>query len=341
MSQSTTTTKAETMAHALHGYPLFRHSAGMMRFGIILMIFGCAMSPSLTAGTLMSNAPLSIRQSRELTHKQNLKNWIGGFVASVMPARTAQLQAQPAPNPESFVDKVIMFHLCRKAINEKQSDFLERLHYDFWAGEEGAKFSSNCDHRFEDLFLTKQQEDFNVLQAIWESMNGRDLVEIGTNSGLLLEHLTKNLVKVSRSTGIDINQQQIKKNQSADHFDSRIEFRCTDGQQWILDNGNPMTLFVTNGGVLEYFRREKLNEMMTHISTHCSPSIFFASEPVAHDHDFDANLDSIPFGEELSFSHNYRDIFQSNGFNVLHQRAVMFEAWKMQVTIAVTKPTTS
>jgi len=96
-----------------------------------------------------------------------------------------------------------------------------------------------------------------------------------------------------------------------------------------------VTLFVSNGGVLEYFRRERLDEMLSHISSSLVPTTFFAVEPVATDHDWSKVTDSIPFGEELSFSHNYTDLFESNGFEILHQRAVEFDTWMMMATIAV------
>ena len=91
---------------------------------------------------------------------------------------------------------------------------------------------------------------------------------------------------------------------------------------------------VSNGGVLEYFRRERLDEMLSHISRNLPSALFFASEPVACDHDWSSTAESIPFGDELSFSHNYKDLFESNGFEVLHQRATDFESWRMVATVA-------
>ena len=74
--------------------------------------------------------------------------------------------------------------------------------------------------------------------------------------------------------------------------------------------------------------------MIRFIATDLSPAMFLAIEPVAEDH-AEENRSSVPFGEELSFSHNYRDLFESNGFEVVHQRAVLYEQWKMMATIAI------
>ena len=136
------------------------------------------------------------------------------------------------------------------------------------------------------------------------------------------------------SSGIETSADQVRQYQSSSQFDSRIEFANADGGEWLLKNGVSNTLFVSNGGVLEYFRRERLNEMLTHISNNLGPAIFFAVEPVANDHDWNKTTESIPFGEELSFSHNYTDLFESNGFQVVHQRAVEFDSWNMMATIA-------
>lgn len=230
-----------------------------------------------------------------------------------------------------------MAHLKRRAIRQNQADFFERLHIDFWQGEGGAVFSKNCDHRFEDLFLSKQKLDFDQLREIWNQRQPNHIVEFGCNSGLLLQHMTTELDGVQSSTGIEINAEQVRQNQESPEFDSRINFFNADGGEWLFNNGQANSLFVSNGGVLEYFRRERLDEMLTHISGKLGPAIFFAVEPVADDHDWSKTTESVPFGEELSFSHNYTDLFESNGFKIVHQRAVEFESWKMMATIAVTE----
>ena len=75
--------------------------------------------------------------------------------------------------------------------------------------------------------------------------------------------------------------------------------------------------------------------MVGYISSQLSPAMFFVVEPVAVDYETDKMTASIPFGDELSFSHNYRDLFQSNGCKVCHQRPVDYESWRMLATIAV------
>ena len=283
------------------------------------------------------NTTLSIENAEKRSLKQSVKELAGQAVAALAAKRTIELFDSPASQPAGIQDKLIMAYLKRRAFLENQADFFERLHIDFWQGDGGAEFSKNCDHRFEDLFLAKQKLDFDQLRLVWETQQPKHIVEFGCNSGLLLQYMTTELEGVESSIGIEINAEQVRQNQESSQFDSRISFLTADGGEWLFNNGDANTLFVSNGGVLEYFRRERLNEMLSHISNNLGPAIFFAVEPVANDHDWNQTTESIPFGEELSFSHNYTDLFESNGFQIVHQRAVEFDSWKMMATIAVSQ----
>jgi hypothetical protein len=277
---------------------------------------------------------LSIETAQKRSLKQTAKELAGQGIAKLSSQRTKELFDAPISQPTSVQDKLIMSFLKRRAVRERQADFFERLHIDFWQGDGGAVFSKNCDHRFEDLFLSKQKVDFDQLRSVCQTKQPQDIVEFGCNSGLLLQHMTTELEGIQSSTGIEINAEQVLQNRQSSKFDSRINFLNADAVQWLLDNGKRNTLFVSNGGVLEYFRRQRLDEMLTYISRNLGPAIFFAVEPVADDHDWSQTTKSVPFGEELSFSHNYTDLFESNGFQIVHQRAIAFETWTMVATIA-------
>ena len=281
------------------------------------------------------NTTLSIENATKRCLKQSVKEVIGQAIANFARQRTKELFVAPIGQPTGVQDKLIMAYLKRRAIQENQSEFFERLHVDFWQGDGGAVFSKNCDHRFEDLFLSKQKPDFDQLRGIWKQQQPKHIVEFGCSSGLLLQYMTTELANVETSVGIEINAEQVRKNQQSAEFDSRIMFVNTDGGEWLINNGKSNSLLVSNGGVLEYFRRERLDQMLSHVSDNLRPAIFFAVEPVADDHDWSKTKASIPFGEELSFSHNYTDLFESNGFEIVHQRDVVFDSWRMMATIAI------
>lgn len=281
------------------------------------------------------DAVLSIKDAQRRSLNQSTKENLGFLVSRFARQKTRQLFASPISQPVSASDKLIMAYLKRRAMQTGQEQFFERLHAAFWQGVGGAAFAENCDHRFEDLFLGRQQPDFLRLREQWDQYRPEHIVELGCNSGLLLSYLTTELPDVASAIGIEINADQVRRNQDSNRFDPRIDFVCADGADWLFENGRANTLFVSNGGVLEYFWRDRLDAMLTHISTHLRPALFFAVEPVAEDHDWNQTRRSIPFGEELSFSHNYSDLFESNGFAITHQRAVNHDSWKMVATIAV------
>ena len=283
------------------------------------------------------NTPLSIEIAQKASFTQSAKELAGQAFAFVSPKKAGELFESPVSQPQGVREKLLMAYLKRRAVTRNEEGFFERLHLDFWQGDGGAVFAENCDHRFKDLFLAKQKPDFDRLRELWKSRHPQHIVEFGCNSGLLLQYMTSELDGVESSTGIEINADQVRQNQQSSTFDSRIQFLNADGGEWLFEHGRANSLFVSNGGVLEYFRRERLDQMLTHISKNLGPAIFFAVEPVANDHDWHKTTESIPFGEELSFSHNYTDLFESNGFEVVHQRAVEFDSWKMVATIAKTR----
>ena len=291
--------------------------------------------PTLQRGNPL-NKPLSIDAPRRLSLKSQTKIILGKAATIALPQRAKSLAESPLSEPSGLLDKTMMSYLKHRALVKGDETFFERLHQDFWKGGGGAAFSGNCDHRFDDLFLNRQKDDFLALQQLWNCSEVNQIVEFGCNSGLVLNYMTKKLQGVTAATGIEINQHQVDLNRANADFDSRIQFECTDGGDWLLENGKSKTLFVTNGGVLEYFSRERLDEMLRHISQHLKPALFFCVEPVAVDHDWSRSTESIPFGEELSFSHNYTDLFESNGFEIVHQRATDFETWQMVATVAKT-----
>lgn len=282
----------------------------------------------------MSDSLLSIQTAQAKSFKDHVKITLGQALSFLFHQRAAALASSPTSYPVVLKDKLLMAFLKEKARQSNDTVFFEQLHTDFWQGQGGEVFSANCDHRFSELFLERQATEFALLKKFWEQGDFKHIVEIGCCSGLHLQHLTTSLPEVVSAVGIDINPKQIKANQCNSGFDPRISFSSTDGGAWVIENAKPNTLFVTNGGVLEYFRPERLHEILNHISNSLCPAMLFTVEPVAIDYDADQMTESVPFGEELSFSHNYRNLYESNDFEVLHQRPVDYESWRMMATIA-------
>ena len=130
--------------------------------------------------------------SSTYTNDSPLKKLCTRILALMSPGRTKELMQAPQAKPVGIRDRAIMAFLKSRAAKQGGSDFLEKLHMDFWRGDGGRVFSENCDHRFEDLFLNKQREDFDALAKLWRESHANRIVEVGCNSGLLLNFLTVN-----------------------------------------------------------------------------------------------------------------------------------------------------
>jgi hypothetical protein len=261
---------------------------------------------------------------------------LGSLIAKVDSRRAVANYRRPASGI-NVVDRLLVTYLTNRCAAERRTGFLERLHASFWRGQEGAVFSRNCDHRFQDLFLARQQPDFQALKFHLAAHPNIDrIVEIGTCSGLFLEFLVSSFPQIRQAVGLDINEEQIAANLKKE-TSPVIRYVAGDALRWINENPAPNTLYVSNGGVLEYFSRPTLDKLL-HGVARSGPATFYTSEPVARDQD-DRITESIPFGNELSFSHNYRNLFESNGYTVHHQRPTDFVAacgtgYRMLATIA-------
>jgi len=263
------------------------------------------------------------------------KGIIGEVFARVFPARSRAIYRRPSSDPASAIDRGILFHLKNRAVREGRSRFLQRLHLDFWAGENGAVFSTNCDHRFQTHFLAKQKTDFEAIAHAWQTNESlRNIIEIGTCSGLLLQYLNENLDGIQSIAGIDINETQIHENQRR-YANTILQFHHANGIEWVIDNAKPGTLFVTNGGVLEYFTQRDVESLFEFAATNAAPSIVYCSEPIAADFDLDQSVESTPFGEELSFSHNYPKLLTEAGFTILRTTETCCEGHRMLATLAI------
>ena len=263
---------------------------------------------------------------------------IGELLARMFPARRRAIYRRPSSDSANIIDRGILFHLKKRAVREGRSRFLQRLHSDFWAGKNGSVFSTNCDHRFQNHFLAKQQADFKAMSHAWHANESvRHIVEIGTCSGLLLQYLNQNLNGIESITGIDINETQIRENQKR-YANTRLQFHHANGIEWVIENAKPGTMFVTNGGVLEYFTQRDVESLFEFAGSKAGPSIVYCSEPIADDVDLDHCGDSTPFGDELSFSHNYPKLLTEARFTILNKGESYCEGYRMLATLAIRNP---
>lgn len=215
---------------------------------------------------------------------------------------------------ERLMRNVILNDLERKG----DKGTLEQLHINYWQ-HKGAEFFSDTDDSFETKFLPDCAFVFDLLQKKL-GKNGthfKTLIEIGTGNGKVLDYLSKRFTQIKSFVGIDLSEEQIQVN--SDHYksDEKLNFVAADGFEWVSSFGKENTIFVTSRGVLEYFTQEKLQDFLKVIQS-LGNVIFVAIEPNGIRHNFNENPNSIIYGYERSFSHNYKKLFENAGFNIWH-----------------------
>jgi hypothetical protein len=77
-------------------------------------------------------------------------------------------------------------------------------------------------------------------------------------------------------------------------------------------------VFVTSGGVLEYFSEKHLKLFLSKLNS-LGKIICVFIEPVATNHNFNLHPNSQPYGWERSFSHNYEKLITNSGFKLWHK----------------------
>lgn len=213
--------------------------------------------------------------------------------------------------------------LMRRAILknlEKKEDYdtLAEFHQNFWA-QKGSDFFATPNNSFENIFLPECSFIFKILkeEILNHSEKFNTLVEIGTGNGKVLEYLSSEFPDIKHFVGVDLNAVQIDINNKRYHKNKRLDFIASDGFDWVKRNGRGNTIFVTQGGVLEYFTKERLQTFLEEINI-LGKIIFIAIEPNDIKHNFETTPNSQPYGHERSFSHNYPKLFKDTGFKVWH-----------------------
>ena len=253
--------------------------------------------------------------------KELVKDIVGGFLVSVRPAKAVKLSKTGITlTDELNLEERLMRHaLLKRAERGNDHDGLQNMHKEYWVKKGDGFFSRNTD-RFQTLF---KPHSGPVIQGLREQLEKtsepyRSLVEIGTGNGHLLNYLSVKFPRIERFIGIDLSPDQIKSVKKKYEGNDRLEFVAADGFEWVRDHGEANTIFVTFGGVLEYFAQKRLEAFFRTVNR-LENVLFLTMEPNAADHNFRIHPDSRPYGHESSFSHNYPLLFKKAGFQVWHE----------------------
>jgi SAM-dependent methyltransferase len=138
--------------------------------------------------------------------------------------------------------------------------------------------------------------------------------ELGCGTGKLLAIVAARAGKPERFVGIDLSPAQTARN-ATQYEGSGLEFVAADALGWVERNAAPRSLYLTYGGVLEYFTEKGVKDLFA-AAARCRPACFALAEPIAPDFDLASETHSRAFGSELSFTHNYPRLLEDAGFRI-------------------------
>ncbi len=252
--------------------------------------------------------------------KEQIKNIIGNVLLTLFPKKAASLEKRGLTiiDPKfNIIERQMRTAILKKAVSKNNFDKLSKIHNDYWVNQGIDVFSWN--NSFTANFLPNCTFLLDIVKEKFfkNEIQFDTLVEIGTGNGDVLHYLETNFPKLDKFIGLDLSTEQIKINQERYKENLRLKFVNTDALEWVKKEGRKNTIFMTSNGVFEYFTEQQLREFVEYTNS-LGQVLFVSIEPTVLNHNYELNPNSIIYGMEKSFSHNYDKIFQDSGFKIIH-----------------------
>jgi predicted TPR repeat methyltransferase len=171
------------------------------------------------------------------------------------------------------------------------------------------------------MFLQHDVDVVNELESLIETQaphtNFQHIYEIGCGGGQVLAYMRDRFPDIISLTGIDLGAEQIQKN-SASNKTNSVEFAAADATSWIPKNAERNCVLMANGGVFEYFLQAELEGLFSFAAQNLSPVAICIIETIGTDHDLETETDSLIYGREMAFSHNYPHLLRKAGFSIIN-----------------------
>ncbi len=253
----------------------------------------------------------------------NLKVFSGWFLSKIFAAKFAQIQ-QTFTLPYwgrhrsnnalvRLVERLMRFYLAHSDQGNTGGETLENIHKKFWRSQIEERWFDHSSKAFDES-IPALEEPVNELKQLLKQRSHTVVCEIGTGDGRFLDYLRTQLDGIERFIGLDLSGRRIALNQ---HLYEGLEFVAGDAQEWVASQDLRQFLFVTNGGVLEYFRPESL-EAFVRLVAKSGSSLALFYEPLVADHDLDNEPEAkLTTAGEYSFSHNYPAVCRRTGLNII------------------------
>ena len=231
-------------------------------------------------------------------------------------------------NTMSIPERLMRNAIFKKLEKNHDYNALVKLHKNYWTNK-GTELFIETKDAFENVFIPNWTFIFDELEQklLNSTIPFHTMVEIGTGNGSVLNYLRKKFPKIEKFIGLDLSAPQMDLNREKYKTHSSLNFVAGDAVEWIRQYGQSHTIFITSGGVLEYFTELQLQVFLGEINK-LGATIFVAIEPNDVNHNFALNPNFQIYGYERSFSHNYEKIFTNAGFKIWHlSRKASPEDW--------------
>lgn len=252
--------------------------------------------------------------------RRTAKVGLGRALLLAQPHRRAKVIATSDPGDLDLADRLAAAAIASDASAGDWSD-LSDVHQRFWAGRGGHDFNASdvAAERFDSLFLTEHTRPFDRLVTELQQTDAtpQALIEIGSGNGLVLEYLSKRFPQIPSFVGVDISAEATASNAVKWSGNSRLQFEAGDGVDWIRKNAGPASIYVVNGGVLEYFTQEKVEELYALTADIGGPAWWVVVEPIYPGYDPATETASRMNGGEFSFCHNHESLLEKAGWTIL------------------------
>ncbi len=241
---------------------------------------------------------------------------VGSLFVKLFPGRARKLETNSVKRYWGAFDRLLRNGLTAQAFYDDDRNRLRSLFAHYWAQE-----ASNVEHVWQDRFEREfLKHNVVLIDALEEVIAGRSmerLYEIGCGHGHVLEYLAERIEGIDEFGGIDISEEQILINK-LNYDNPQLFFAAADAVKWIPEYAKSGSIFLTNGGVFEYFLQEELELVFRHIAQNLRPAIVGIIETIGADHDLESEKETLIYGREMAFSHNYPHLLEQAGFKVVH-----------------------
>jgi hypothetical protein len=256
--------------------------------------------------------------------KDVTRGWVGRACVPWLPAAYVARFVEAYyvdQEPAGFFGRAVRDELTRRyyGLPEVARRADNRNH--FWGSTAGVRWHERRHElyqdarRFRDEYLASRRPLIEAMTRLVERASRiTTLCEIGTGSGLMVNHLAGHLTGIERFCAIDLSAEQIARNRER-YAGSKVEFLHVEAADYLARHCRPGTLFLACG-TFECFTQAELEDFLALSRRAADPVAVAICDAVDVDYDATVERDSRPRGN-LLYNHNYRHLLEKHGYETV------------------------